>query len=602
MSVESEAAAQGAGASQGLRASSRAALAIAAVMTAMALVDTPAFELFGDARAATRDDYLIARRDVAFAGAPMEAVTAELDRRLPPAVPVWLGPGIITDPLKFQRFSEGLYPRRLSSSSVHVLAMDPKAHGAPLAGPVTLLGPPTAPTLVPHHPPQSLEGSPLRALLLTLSLLGFGLAALAGARRLPGVGARIRALPSALVIPAAIAVGALAVALLCSLASWTNLALRWNLVAAGGLAALGGVLVASGVRLRRAGAARARELARTVLGVLSRPEVLVGLAVIGVAAYVVDRLPIVTWDARSIWFFRAKQLFVSGHFLARDASEYSWTHPEYPLLYPAITAFFSSFGQWDERRAAMAIVLFFGVLLSLIFMLARRALGRGAGALFAAVPCVYLFQPALGGYADGFVTLSLLVAVLGFAGDDTEVLGWLGAFSAAAFKREGFILAVFLAIVQTLIGTSSRGRRWSRRALPFLGFVPVLIHGAWVKHLGIPDTYAKAKLPATWVDITGRFEIIWSSIRDLGRTRSPIQLGVAGLILTVVFVRDARRAPSGLAASLTGLAALAFSVFAFLVTPFDLQWHLSTALERLMEHVGLLLAVGGILVGAGAAP
>ena len=49
-----------------------------------------------------------------------------------------------------------------------------------------------------------------------------------------------------------------------------------------------------------------------------------------------------------------------------------------------------------------------------------------------------------------------------------------------------------LCLVHSVLGKPSRQRRWSRRALAFLGFLPPVLHGVWVKHLGILDPYAKA--------------------------------------------------------------------------------------------------------------
>ena len=407
-----------------------------------------------------------------------------------------------------------------------------------------LVGPP-APAVLPLEPLQTLTASPLRALLLFLSVLGLGLAAMASAARLGIAGLRVRALSPGLYLPTAVLAGAVWVALICSVGSWLGVSVHWDLLAGVGLLALFATLALGATRLGRRGVGQALARARAALPALLRAEVLIGLVGLAALVYLVDRSPIVAWDARSIWFFRAKQMFIAGRFLPIDARTYSWAHPGYPLLYPSVIAFFSAFGGWDERRGSVAIAVLLGSLLSLVFVLARRTLGRWAGVAFAIVPGAYLLSLGISGMSDGYISLCLLVAVLGFASEETpEPVGWLGAFSAALIKREGFVFAFVLCAFFSLIGAPSRGRRWARRALPFLGFVPFVVHALWVRHLGTVDAYADAKLPAQAHDIWLRVTKIWDAIRTLGFGRSPIRLGVAGLALTVAYAhrwRVARR-------------------------------------------------------------
>jgi len=533
----------------------------------------------------------------------MEAVAEAIDRRLPSQEPISLAPSISDNPLLFQRFSEGLYPRRISGKAVHQVTVATTPAGVALAGPAKLLGPPTTPKLAPRGY-QSFSRGPVRALVLFVSLLGVGLVVLAGIRRLAGVGGYIAALTPGLLFPTVILLGALSVGLLWSLATFMHVSLRGYVLASAGLAGTLGISVASIVRLIRKGTfkMRARALSRAAVSVLRRPEVLLGLAFLVFAFYIVDRSPIMLWDARSIWFFRAKQLFFSGRLLPEDAGDYWWAHPGYPLLYPAVLAFFSSFGGWDERRAAVAVAVLFATLSSLVFVLARRTLGRWPGAIFAFIPGLYLFVFNLGGYADGYVTLCLLVAVLGFCSDDTEGIGWLGAFSAAMIKREGFVLAFVLCAVHAVISNPCRQRRWSRRALAFVGFLPPALHNLWIKHLGVSDDFAGAKFPHQWHEFWSRFCTIWDAVRAQGWARTPAKIGFAGLMLSLVFAQNWRRSRGGAVASLAGIAGLAFTCVVFIITPSDLNWHIATALERVISHDWLLLAIGGVLLASAKSP
>jgi hypothetical protein len=588
---------------RGCETTRQTALALVVALAAITVIDTYLPDVLSQHLFSPAADYAQTRRDIGFGGVPLEAVAEAIDRRLPAEEPVSLAPSIDTNPLLFQRFCEGLYPRRIMGNAAHQVTIAAAPAGVALAGPVRLLGPPTTPKLAPRGY-QSLSRGPGRALVLFVSLLGVGLVVLAGIRRIGGAGGYVEALTPGVLFPTAILVGALSVGLFWSLATWIHVSLRGEVLASAGLAGTLAISIAGIVRLVRKGnfKTRARDLARAALPVLRRPEVMLGLAFLVFATYIVDRSPIIQWDARSIWFFRAKQLFFSGRLLPEDAKTYPWAHPGYPLLYPAALAFFSSFGGWEERRAAVAVTVLFATLSSLVFMLARRTLGRWPGAVFASIPVLYLFAPVVGGYADGYVTLCLLIAVFGFCNDDTEGFGWLGAFSAATIKREGFILALVVCAVHTVIGHPSRRRRWSRRAIAFVGFVPPVLHGLWVKHLGVADAYAGAKLPEQSHEIWNRFSTIWDAIRAQGWTRTPAKIGFVGLLLSLVFAGNWRRISGGIAASLAGIAALAFTFAVFIVTPFDLNWHISTALERLLSHAWLLLVLGGVLLSTAKTP
>ncbi len=64
--------------------------------------------------------------------------------------------------------------------------------------------------------------------------------------------------------------------------------------------------------------------------------------------------PITEWDARSIWYFHAKQLFFANGLNANTGfgvNEFTskWSHPEYPLMVPSFAAMITrSIGYWNE--------------------------------------------------------------------------------------------------------------------------------------------------------------------------------------------------------------------------------------------------------------
>ncbi len=80
--------------------------------------------------------------------------------------------------------------------------------------------------------------------------------------------------------------------------------------------------------------------------------------------------PILQWDARSIWYFKAKQLFFANGFNEKTGIDGFFSmqsaHSEYPLLVPTLGAFIAKHvGYWNEYvPKANLIFLWIGVLLA----------------------------------------------------------------------------------------------------------------------------------------------------------------------------------------------------------------------------------------------
>lgn len=68
--------------------------------------------------------------------------------------------------------------------------------------------------------------------------------------------------------------------------------------------------------------------------------------------------PIADWDARSIWFFHAKRIFIDNHLYAQLDNYAPWSHNDYPPLLPSLAASIAkSFGFWNEYLPRISILL-----------------------------------------------------------------------------------------------------------------------------------------------------------------------------------------------------------------------------------------------------
>ena len=68
--------------------------------------------------------------------------------------------------------------------------------------------------------------------------------------------------------------------------------------------------------------------------------------------------PIADWDARSIWFFHAKRIFIDNNLYAQLDNYAPWSHNDYPPLLPSLAASIAkSFGFWNEYLPRISILL-----------------------------------------------------------------------------------------------------------------------------------------------------------------------------------------------------------------------------------------------------
>ena len=315
--------------------------------------------------------------------------------------------------------------------------------------------------------------------------------------------------------------------------------------------------------------------ARTVAAA-RKPENWILAAVLTAVLARMASVPVSLWDGRSIWLLRAHQLRHNGRLAISDAlpPEYqSWTHPGYPLLFPGWLAHFTAFaGGWDERAASLGIAVLLAAVLPLDWALACARLGRWLGAaLVVAVFCPVAYL-TMGGYADGWLTLLLLLEVLALAEPATERLDWLAASVVSLLKWEGWLLGAAVAVACTLVFPHPRKRRGTMRWAPLCVFAAGLIHLRWDLRHGLP--------PSDYSDTPWNL-VVAQLLHVEGYTRCHALLwtGIVGGIGAVMLGLPDRfsRLALGLA-----VASAAFAIGVLTLSPFDPSWHVWTAADRLL--------------------
>ncbi len=346
------------------------------------------------------------------------------------------------------------------------------------------------------------------------------------------------------------------------------------------------------------------------------------------------------WDAVAIWNSGAR-------FLARAVPErlpeligaQQEGHPQYPLFLGAAVAAQFELGRTETTAIplGMSLVFLFGL------GAAAHLLVRLAGALLFATPAVLLVMstPIVWKWAFAQVA-DLPLAYLAVAAALPLVLALerpRAAFEGggpppvlAGFvlgllpwtKDEGTVLALVLVAVTVWVARPSGEARASRRCLrsppalvrragPFaLGALPgcaamLIFKLAWAperppqeRFLSGGDKLGQLADPERWRIVAGE------ALRLLDpRSGAPL-FGFAWPLLAVGLLFWAgrlrrRRSPGALL--LLGTAAVTFAgyIAAFLLSPYDLSWHVGSSMDRLLLQL-LPLAAAGVFSLAGSSP
>lgn len=298
------------------------------------------------------------------------------------------------------------------------------------------------------------------------------------------------------------------------------------------------------------------------------------------------------WDAWSMWNARAKFLASPSNWRNAVSPALESIHPDYPLLLPAVVA-------WPWRVAGepltaipyLVAIAFAAAIFAVVAACAALARSKTAGY----VAAILLFSgstfigESMSLYADvplaAFLVASIALVVLD-AGVASLVFAGVLAALAAWTKNEGILLLPVLLIATGLF------RRIADSVKVLAGAAPVLAVLIAYKVLLAPatDQFTKQTGSAIASKILdpGRYALIAGAFTGEILSFAPLYthpiLLIALLAWALRFVDGAARKQAYLAGSVA--LAMAAAYFAsFVVTPYDLKWHLETALSRLLVQI-----------------
>lgn len=317
------------------------------------------------------------------------------------------------------------------------------------------------------------------------------------------------------------------------------------------------------------------------------------------------RLPHGDWDAWSVWNIRAR--FIAGlgeNWRNAFAAELSHSNPSYPPLLPSMVA------RWwvvaGTRTTLAPIFIAFSMMVSLSALLYgslahlrdSTAAAIGATALLGTPYFVWLSASQ---YADVplaffyLATAALLTLCLRSGHASFAALAGFAASLAAMTKNEGMLFFLVAGFVCCVVAIS---RGLTAEALKIVaGFalaaLPVMLLVMYFKTRIAPETYllsgpdsgsalSKVFNLERYAEIFRAFDYQRTLLGLRGWGLFPIVLPIFLLIARGRGVQ--RRWESFPAFAIVALMFAGY-VSVYLLTPYDLAWHLSTSLGRLLFHL-----------------
>ncbi|MCX8024218.1 MAG: hypothetical protein N3A60_03335 [Thermanaerothrix sp.] len=333
---------------------------------------------------------------------------------------------------------------------------------------------------------------------------------------------------------------------------------------------------------------------------------------LGLYAVPILTQPLEAWDARSIWFFHARMIYVAGELGPatglQHAAVMAFSHPDYPKLIPALAAQLATLrGYWNEYLPKAALWLTLGPAFLGLFALARQRVAF----LFLLTVLPFGLRGLLwNGYMDGHLALYLALALLFIGqaltlGDDLYLFVGVTALALLPnLKNEGYLAGLVALIAWGITACWGQKRR--------LGEV-------WSNLMRSKDTWVYLGLMAMPMGL-------WSVKRTLWGLRNDLELGsggsvarllarlgdgsldtilrmaypyIYGGILVLLFIATAlilqRRAlpPAAQMAILAAGMYLLGLLVIYLSTPHDLNWHLRTSVDRTLLGVNAAAFIAG---------
>lgn len=311
--------------------------------------------------------------------------------------------------------------------------------------------------------------------------------------------------------------------------------------------------------------------------------------------------PLKDWDARSIWFFHAKMIYMAGSF---DQSA-GWQHPsvgfshtDYPKLVPTLAAQVAYImGFWNEYIPKASLFFMLVPAVIWLFTFARRSFSFAI--LLLLIP--FSFYPFMwNGRMDGYLALyfSIAMLLLGRYINSSQSIDMVSSlcclFALLYLKNEGALAALtgLISIIfmhflkkKKLFNQNRFFINWKYYLAGLMAMLPFVLWNLYKQHwnlsndLGIGTTQSFLRIISRLAD--GSYKLVFQNLYK----QIEGALLLLGLLYFASVAWNKSLTKEGLPALIAaGLYCLSMIII-YLLTPVPLAWHLSASIDRTMLSV-----------------
>ena len=306
-------------------------------------------------------------------------------------------------------------------------------------------------------------------------------------------------------------------------------------------------------------------------------------------------------DAFAIWNVHARFLFRGGeHWIDCLTNNIVWFHPDYPLLLPGIIARCWNYIGHEAVIVQILISFFFtfaivGLLFSFISISKSKIQGGLAAWFLLSLPMFIGFGSSQ--CADVPLGFFILATIILFSFQDKLdknnynllILVGMMAGLAAWTKNEGllFLFSIFIARFITVF--LAKGWKTCLKQLSWftIGLLPVLLIIIYFKTQLAPpnDIFLYQKLDQIIVKLTdfSRYSITLNAFIEslcfMGGFIAPVLLLIYPLLMGIEINTENKL--SIITTSVTLFLMLTGYFFIYIITPYDINWHIQSSISRL---------------------
>jgi hypothetical protein len=308
-------------------------------------------------------------------------------------------------------------------------------------------------------------------------------------------------------------------------------------------------------------------------------------------------------DARSIWFFHAKIIYYDGRLMPAEWNNpyIFFSHPDYPKLIPLVGAQMARFfGYWNEYVPKLSLVVLLMITVSCFASyLSRRNLPLWIACISLLICGSWLWVGYMDGYLALLSALGLTQIATALAEEDAQEFwrGILLLILCTYLKGEGILLLFSAVVVLFVVKSKVKKRLFTPH--PFeLALVPTVLWMARARSWGLHNDTIRG-----FSELSSALKSRIVSLPSLGLIFTKVWLNpglclAAAAFTSLLVIRRKKLIPSD--NYLIGVSVLYTGILSgvYVVTPYNLSWHLTTSADRVVAPVVYLLALAALILFA----